>query len=161
LPGSRLNCSYISSTSHSLAPKSEDGAEAGSDGLVCCCGTGLDRLFRDVRVGGRDSAVQASPPRTEIPKYGGPLVHGVSRHHDRSPSPGAGAPPDRRDGTPQRPERTRGLPPFQPPYQPPTQPPSQPARSAATGRSRTTSAAVLVTLLLAVTLATGGCSSSD
>ncbi len=36
LPGSRWNCSYISSTSHSLAPKSEDGW---SDGLVCC-GTG-------------------------------------------------------------------------------------------------------------------------
>jgi hypothetical protein len=56
LPGSRWNCSYISSTSHSLAPKSEEGAEAGSDGesdpacelvsdwvsdgFVCCCGTG-------------------------------------------------------------------------------------------------------------------------
>src|SRR3954452_5368077 len=40
LPGSRWNCSYIPSTSHSLAPKSEDGAdEAGSDGLVCWCGT--------------------------------------------------------------------------------------------------------------------------
>ena len=51
LPGSRWNCSYISSTSHSLAPKSEEGAdEAESDGLVCCCDTGLFRLFRDVRV---------------------------------------------------------------------------------------------------------------
>jgi hypothetical protein len=44
LPGSRWYWSYISSTSHSLAPKSEDGAEAVSDevsdGFVCCCGTG-------------------------------------------------------------------------------------------------------------------------
>ena len=42
LPGSRVNWSYISSTSHSLAPKSEEGSgcEDGSDGLVCCCGTG-------------------------------------------------------------------------------------------------------------------------
>ena len=56
LPGSRWNCSYISSTSHSLAPKSEEGAEVVSggasdpasdgvsdwvsDGFVCCCGTG-------------------------------------------------------------------------------------------------------------------------
>jgi hypothetical protein len=37
LPGSRWNCSYISSTNHSLAPKSEEGW---SGGLVCCCGTG-------------------------------------------------------------------------------------------------------------------------
>ena len=41
LPGSRWNWSYISSTSHSLAPKSEEGAaRLESDGLVCCCGTG-------------------------------------------------------------------------------------------------------------------------
>ena len=40
LPGSRVNWSYISSTSHSLAPKSVEGSSCeGSDGLVCC-GTG-------------------------------------------------------------------------------------------------------------------------
>jgi hypothetical protein len=59
LPGSRRNWSYISSTSHSLAPKSEDGAEPVSDWVsdgvsdwfVCCCGTGQLRLFRDVLEG--------------------------------------------------------------------------------------------------------------
>ena len=52
LPGSRVNCSYISSTSHSLAPKSEEGSgwEVGSDaGLVLR--HGCFRLFRNVRVG--------------------------------------------------------------------------------------------------------------
>src|SRR6185503_369313 len=53
---------YISSTSHSLAPKSEDGAdEAESDGLVCCCDTSVFRLFRDVRVDDRGSSSRLVP----------------------------------------------------------------------------------------------------
>ena len=74
LPGSRWYWSYISSTSHSLAPKSADG-ELG----LATWGLrhGLIRLFRYVR--GGVSVVKARPPHQQMQTAGRRLRRGVPR----------------------------------------------------------------------------------
>src|SRR4029077_14750689 len=113
---------------HSLAPKSEEGPgceEVGSDGVVCCCGTGAFASSGTCAwVSG--SVVKASPPREQMPKYGGSLVHGVPdrqgrgwaappRGPRRAPGPdgkGPGVPPRAPRCPPASDGKERGSPPL-------------------------------------------------
>src|SRR3954447_11185276 len=155
LQESRVNCSYSSSTSHSLAPKSEEGSgwEVGSE-LVCCCGTGAFASSGTCAwVSGSDSRLvpHARKYRSTVP--GWCMVYPIGMDgRGRAPRGPPEAPPGP-DG------KERGLPPLDPHPStspgahtdlPVTGPVTRPARR----RVRRAGAAALAA---AAALAVGGC----
>ena len=80
LPGSLSYCSFISSTSHSLAPRSDDGAT--EDWLPDCpfgdCATLVSPLPDLIARGMDQVADKASPTRTQMQGRARPLGHGVA-----------------------------------------------------------------------------------